>query len=69
MNNELIRNDDNNNCRYMLYRYLNTLHFFAYAYLVPDFASEANQFPLRVLSSFSFFLASRFAAPALYVFV
>ena len=33
-------------CRYQLYRYLNVLHFFSYAYLIPDFVKEANQFPL-----------------------
>eukprot|EP00750_Incisomonas_marina_P025190 INCI5344.2.p1 GENE.INCI5344.2~~INCI5344.2.p1 ORF type:complete len:759 (+),score=117.68 INCI5344.2:334-2277(+) len=32
--------------KYQLYRYLNVLHFFSYAYLIPDFVKEANQFPL-----------------------
>ena len=32
--------------KYQLYRYLNTLHFFAYAFLIPEYHKESKQFPL-----------------------
>jgi len=32
--------------KYQLYRYLNALHFLAYAYLIPEFVKESKQFPL-----------------------